>query len=312
MNVDTIFLTNRNDVSIDYLIGKYQNISESYLRIDSEDINLINFQISPGSALNCYAHDKHYNLDKVKSVVFRRVPSSFENENDGEDRPYLNGERKHFLEGLFLCFSNAKWINPMFATQIAERKLYQLQVAAKLGLNIPKSFVGNKLSNALDFLSLTPETIIKPISNGLQVLPDKVYSIYTTQVNRQSFEALGLAETFDTPVFLQEKIVNQADIRVTIVGKTAYPVEILKKNDEVDWRKPEIVKEYKTTSLPTHITNKLLELNQFFGLVYSAIDLIRTPGNQYVFLEINPVGEWVWLERELNLDISAKLIKELI
>jgi D-alanine-D-alanine ligase-like ATP-grasp enzyme len=33
-----------------------------------------------------------------------------------------------------------------------------------------------------------------------------------------------------------------------------------------------------------------------FGLNYGAIDMIITPDGEYVFLEINPVGEFFWLE----------------
>lgn len=49
-----------------------------------------------------------------------------------------------------------------------------------------------------------------------------------------------------------------------------------------------------------------------FSMVYSTIDLIETPGGDFIFLEINPVGEWVWLEQELGLNISGKLIQELL
>lgn len=49
-----------------------------------------------------------------------------------------------------------------------------------------------------------------------------------------------------------------------------------------------------------------------FKMVYSAIDLIETPDGDFVFLEINPVGEWAWLELELGMNISEKLIDELL
>jgi len=77
----------------------------------------------------------------------------------------------------------------MFATHIAERKLYQLRLAKDLGLNIPVSLVSNNRDRVLAFLQSHKECIIKPISNGLQVLKDRSYSIYTTPVSAVS---LGL------------------------------------------------------------------------------------------------------------------------
>jgi len=102
-----------------------------------------------------------------------------------------------------------------------------------------------------------------------------------------------LAEQFDTPVFVQERIPNYADIRITIVGSKIFSAAIKNNSGEVDWRKPEIVKSYERIELPTELAGQLLKLNRELGLIYSAIDLIQTPEKEFYFLEINPVGEWV-------------------
>lgn len=308
----TLFLTNREDISVEYLIERYRQHSESYLRINSEDIGLLEFEVDPSGSTHCFIENTLFDLSRVSSVLFKRVPSKFNTPATDADRPYLNNERKHFFEGLYLTFSDAKWINPMFATHIAERKLYQLHVASRMQLNIPRSLMTNSRQKALDFLTGNESSIIKPVSNGLQVLADVTYSIYTTTISPDEFGDLDLAETFETPVFLQNKISNSADIRVTIVGHHVFAVKITKEGREVDWRRPDIIKRYEITQLPSDLVTKLLELNAFFGMVYSAIDLILTPEGQYIFLEINPVGEWVWLENELGIDISGKLIAELL
>ncbi|MGK9118318.1 hypothetical protein [Olivibacter jilunii] len=312
MTTKTLFLTNRDDVSIEYLLSKFRDKSASYLRINSEDIDLIDFEVQPNGVTRCYVENTEYDLSSVKSVLFKRVPTKFNIPIDDEDRAYLVNERKHFFEGLYLTLEKAKWINPMFATHIAERKLFQLKVASKIGLKIPKSILTNKLSLALNFLDNNPLSIIKPISNGLQIVKDKAYSIYTTAITKDIFKELQLEETFGTPVFLQERISNNYDIRVTIVGEKIFAVRIGKEGDGVDWRKPEVKKEYKLIDLPITLHQKLLKLNEYFGMIYSAIDLILTPEGEYIFLEINPVGEWVWLEKELDIDISDTLIKELL
>lgn len=312
MEVKTLFLTNRDDASIEYLISKFREHSQAYLRINSEDLEILNFEVDPAGQIRCFAADEEYLFSDVKSVVFKRVPTKYNNPVGDENSAYLNNERKHFFEGLYLTLDHAKWVNPMFATHIAERKIYQLKVAALLGLKIPKSVITNKLDTAISFLDSQRKAIIKPVSNGLQVLKDKVYSIYTTQVTAQEFRRLDLAETFSTPVFLQEHISNKYDIRVTIVGKSVFAVKISKESTDVDWRKPEIIKHYQPTTLPESIVEKLLILTSKLGMVYSAIDLIETPGGEFIFLEINPVGEWVWLEQELGLNISEKIIQELL
>jgi glutathione synthase/RimK-type ligase-like ATP-grasp enzyme len=312
MQTRTLFLTNRDDLSVEYLIEKFRQKTDQYLRINSEDLGLLEFDVDPAGSIGCEVEGQFYDLTNIRSVLFKRVPSKFNTPLTDEDRPYLNNERKHFLEGLYLTFSQAKWVNPMFATHIAERKIYQLFTASRMGLDTPKSMVTNKYSKAIQFLQQNTLAIIKPVSNGLQVVKDTTYSIYTTDITAEIFDSLELSEVFETPVYLQEKIRNAADIRVTIVGRHIFAVTITKEGDEVDWRKPDIIKQYAVIQLPERLEAQLLELNKFFGMVYSAIDLILTPEGKYVFLEINPVGEWVWLEHELGIDISGKLIQELL
>lgn len=312
MDIQTIIISNREDVSVEYLISRIKERTEKYLRINSEDIGQIEFEINPGGKMACVVQDREFDLRTVKSVLFRRIPTKFNIAKEGENHQYLNYERKHFLEGLYLTFSSAKWINPMYATQIAERKLFQLEVAFSLGLTIPKSTVTNRLYQAQSFLSFHKASIIKPISNGLQVLKDRVYSIYTTEINLNSFNSLELAPVFDTPVFLQEKIDNSYDLRVTIIKDKVFSVKITKDSNEVDWRRPEITKRYTLVYLPLQLEQLLLKLHNSFGMIYSAIDMIVTSKGEHVFLEINPVGEWVWLEMELGIDISGHLIRELL
>ncbi len=39
-------------------------------------------------------------------------------------------------------------------------------------------------------------------------------------------------------------------------------------------------------------------------LNFAAIDLVETPNEEFVFLEVNPNGQWLWLEDMLDLRIS--------
>jgi len=312
MQVKTLFISNRDDASVSYLIEKFTERCDRYLRIDSEDISLLNFRIDPEGHSLCCDQTQEYSLNKVHSILFKRIPSKYDNPPGDENAPYLNNERKHFLEGLYLSLDKAKWINPMFATHIAERKLYQLKVASNIGLRIPKSLITNNLTQAMEFLRGNKRSIIKPVSNGLQVIGERAYSIYTTEVDADHFGKLGLSDVFSTPVFLQARIPNKHDLRVTIVAETVFAVRISKIGNEVDWRKPEIEKKYEPVTLPQALIGRLHRLMAHLGMVYAAIDLIETPDGDYIFLEINPVGEWAWLEHELGLNISEKIIDQLL
>jgi hypothetical protein len=56
----------------------------------------------------------------------------------------------------------------------------------------------------------------------------------------------------------------------------------------------------------------LTKFMETFGLIYGAFDLIVTPEGRYVFLEINPSGQFMWLEYATGLEITAELADLLI
>ena len=48
---------------------------------------------------------------------------------------------------------------------------------------------------------------------------------------------------------------------------------------------------------------------QTLGLVYGAFDFIRTPRGEDVFLEVNPTGEWAWLENSLGFPMRDAFVE---
>jgi glutathione synthase/RimK-type ligase-like ATP-grasp enzyme len=103
------------------------------------------------------------------------------------------------------------------------------------------------------------------------------------------------------PMTFQENIPKALELRITIVGKQLFTAAINSQQLEgatYDWRKEgrALHQQWQAYDLPQIIEKQLLELMAYFGLNYGAIDMIVTPDERYIFLEINPVGEFFWLE----------------
>ena len=79
-----------------------------------------------------------------------------------------------------------------------------------------------------------------------------------------------------------------------------------------DWRKDQINIDYEIFELPKGIQQKLLNLHQKFEMFFGAYDFIVDPKGEYYFLEVNPAGQWLWLEEILNLSISESIAEALI
>ena len=305
-----LFITNKDDFAVDYLIYKVKSNNIDYFRINSEDIIELYFSYNVDEIV-LYSNNFRVEMDNVKSIYFRRCPNIFPNVTDVENSSYVNRERKEFFEGIYLSLNDRKWINPIYSTLKAERKLYQLKIAQKIGFLIPDTLVSNSPKEINDFYyKHNKDCIVKPISHGLQVTPNGYYSIYTSKLESE-FKKQN--EIFECPLYIQENIDNFRDIRCTVIGNNIFCVEIEKTNsNDVDWRNPNIKKQYKVHTLPKEIESKILKLHKELNLIYSAIDFILTSDGIYYFLETNPAGEWVWLDNELNLPIKEKIIEELI
>lgn len=304
-----LFITNRDDISIDYLLLTIVNKGIPYLRLNSEDITHCDISYTIEQPPIIHIKDICYSLSHVSSVYFRRAPTVFEPPLNVEDGQYLNRERKEFFEGLYLNL-NCKWINPIFSTYIAERKVHQLHVANSVGFKTPNTLLTNSPLKANDFLESFENCIIKPISHGLQVTSETSFSIYTSNFKKSSF--IDGDQRFESPILLQKRIIG-TDIRAVVINDNIFCVEIIKDNpEEIDWRKPTINKKYIPHFLPSKVKDSIIHLHKRLDLIYSSIDFIKTADNEYVFLETNPAGEWVWLERECKLPISDTLISYMV
>jgi glutathione synthase/RimK-type ligase-like ATP-grasp enzyme len=80
---------------------------------------------------------------------------------------------------------------------------------------------------------------------------------------------------------------------------------------EIDWRRRPFDIEKTPITLPSDIDAKLIALLRAFGLYFGAFDLIVTPEGRHVFLEVNPAGQYLWVEAQTKLPITEAIANEL-
>ena len=118
------------------------------------------------------------------------------------------------------------------------------------------------------------------------------------------------------PVICQEYVRKQFELRITIVGKEIFPCAIYSQEADaahrVDWRGDPYAIRHEAFALPSDIEEKCLALMDALGLQFGCIDMIVTPDNEYVFLEINPWGQWLWVQQLTSMPITEALVDLLI
>ncbi|RKH25253.1 hypothetical protein D7X75_30375 [Corallococcus sp. CA031C] len=115
------------------------------------------------------------------------------------------------------------------------------------------------------------------------------------------------------PAIFQEFIDARFDIRVTVVGNRVFAVRIDSQSGQstLDWRFDHSVA-FELFELEPSIEASVLLLLRELGLTYGAIDMRQTPEGEYVFLEVNPAGQYLFAELLTGAPISEAMAQELL
>jgi len=238
----------------------------------------------------------------LRAVWWRR-PQPFVVHDDvrsPQDRGFAVGEIAAAVAGLWSCLP-ATWVNDPDRDEAGSRKMWQLQVAARLGLRVPRTCMTNDPARAREFLHREPGRVIFKPFGGTPA---------TWRETRPVREAdLDLLESVRyAPVIFQEAVAG-SDVRVTIVGTQVFAAELRTEESgyAYDFRVDTHHCPTAAHDLPAPVSAGLLRLMEVLGLWYGAVDLRRTPEGDYVFLEINPAGQWLFVEYATGQPIAAAL-----
>ena len=316
MTDDVVLLVTASyDLAADYVSDALSRLGVPTFRLDTDRFPLeVKASFDPASGLVLTQGDKSVDSHHIRSVWYRRnVESALPEYLDQYNLEFCRRESRAFLEGALLTIPTTRWISYPPAIWLAERKVYQLSVALKLGFNLPATMITNDEFAARGFTEHL-EPIAKAVSSGYVDSPGGYRAMFTTSLTRSDLDDLDTLRL--APVTFQEKVRKASDIRVTVVDDNIFATEIMSQShqsSETDWRateNPDI--EHRLHELPDHVKTQCLRLVDRLGLKFGAIDLALTAPGEYTFFEINPNGEWLWLEYQLGFPIAEKIAESLV
>lgn len=256
------------------------------------------------------------NTEQVQAVWMRRI---WEPKLSKELAPQFQEacvrESLATLDGFWDSLREARWVDDLERINVANNKLRQLRVASEVGLVIPQTLVTNNPESAREFFQQVKgkmvSKLLTPLSRSIE---HTSFFLYTSTVKE---EDLLDAETLRyCPMVFQEQIPKHLELRVVYVNGNVFVGALdasVYAASTVDWRRPGVeAGSWQFHELPDEVVRRLKAFMARFGLVFGALDFILTPSGEYVFLEINPIGEWGMLERDLNLPISSAIADALI
>lgn len=254
-------------------------------------------------------------FEEVKAIWYRRPLDFREVEiNAGEDiRKFVVNEAQHTSRGMFANYEGF-WVNDPIRTMLSNYKLHQLMIAREVGFAIPDTIVTTDVEMAEMFYKENDGEIVhKAQTTPIFKVNNEYRATYTTKIEKEHV-GLGLLNgVVNCPSLFQRLIEKEFEVRVTVFGDKIFSLRIDSQVDErskYDWRKyqnPEVVP-YSKWNIPKEEEKKCLELLKKLGLVYGAFDFIVTKEGEYIFLEVNPHGQWVWVEEYTGMPLSESLV----
>ncbi len=241
-------------------------------------------------------------LQEIRSVWLRR-PEPFLPPLDValEEQAFVLGEMDQLFFAL-LYDLDTFWMSHPAAMRSASLKLEQLMRAKRFGFRVPRTIVPTSEGEITQFFDdVSGQVVYKTLSDpalGLQRAQSKQFTL-TTAISPTQLTPDFAVSALLTPNQFQEFIPKRLELRVTVIGSEVFTVELHSQEIEsarIDWRANPFDFTYKIGTLPEDVEKRCVEFVHSYGLSYGALDLIQTPEGEYVFLENNPGGQFLWLQ----------------
>lgn len=256
-------------------------------------------------------------LEAVDSVWFRRpgAPKADPAITDPEIRTYIEEECEAHVSTTWDDLNVLAVPGSRADIRDASRKTTQLARAHSIGFVLPETLITTDSEEFLDFwYRHRGQVITKPLH-----MPGILHKGRSLVRMAEIASTADVAETSSLrlcPLIIQEYAAKRSEIRVTVVGEDVFAAEIHSQQSnhtKIDWRSYDSsTTRYTTHELPARTAQFCRELVHGFGLCYGAIDLVLTPDDRYVFLEVNPSGQWLWIEDATGLPITRAIADLLI
>lgn len=313
-----LIVTRSTDTTADYVLKRMRERNVPYFRLDTDTFGReirIDLFFKPTSRYMLTLNNRCMDiLKKVKVVWFRRLskPEMPDIQNK-EARGFAEQELDYTVHWLIDSLQ-CPIIDREQDLARARNKFDQLRIAQRLHLIVPQTLVTNNPKSAIAFLKQYPSAIVKSVAGYGVQLKNGFESIYTNEVTSKIIADIDSIKF--SPACFQQKIEKIFEIRATIIGNVILTCKIDSQKSEktkIDWRRYDIPNTpHSIYQLDKQLEEKLLRMVRHYNVRFASFDLIMTPTDKIVFLEMNAGSQFVWIEQLTGLPITDELITELL
>lgn len=194
------------------------------------------------------------------------------------------------------------WVNHPAQNYRADQKLLQLRQAAELSFPVPRTMLTSSVAQLRRFYERVGPLVFKSLA------PHDAYNgrfVYTSPVDVSRVTAADLRPC---PALFQERVDKAADIRLTVVGDRMIGARLRTRAEEhIDWRVHSGETKWERWEVPRYMARFAEAMMRHFSLSFAAFDFVQDQSGKLFFLELNPNGQWLWLQVDTEQDIAGSI-----
>lgn len=313
-----LLFTQKFDTHADQLCSELTRLGAYPFRVDAEQVSQLDVGFSSGE-LQLSRADLSAAATDFDAVFVRRRPSADDfgissRSHDVDIDQFILMQKEFMMQELFFRLHvTSRMYNSLDANNRFMGKLNQDPVARRVGLDVPRTIVSSEKNIIGKFVAEIRDEgkriCSKPLVSKNVIINGEAYTRYT-ELLPENFDVEN--EDFSCPLIMQEYIEKRYEVRATVIDHKILAVRIDSQEapggTQVDWRKYNLPRTpHSIYKLPDEVQEKLLRFHEIAGLRFSAFDLARSEQGNYVFLETNPMGQWLWLENLTGLRITREI-----
>jgi len=236
-------------------------------------------------------------------VIRRRRGPMLSSDLAAEDAIFARRQADILTDAVPEFVSNSGlWVNPPDQRLRANNKPAQLKAARGARMAIPDTLISNDPEEILRFVRDHDKVVHKPLQPAVWSGPDGSHLTFTGMVTPEDVLRSGQSLAL-TPTIFQSYVEKAFEVRAVFMGDCCFAARIEAKRGGVavvDWRTTYFVGSglpLAHMTLPQDVHEQCRSIMKALGLVFGCFDFCVRPDGQYVFLEVNPMGQFLWMDR---------------
>lgn len=248
-------------------------------------------------------------------ILFRRPALHLpEDQIHPADREYAIAACRVFRNSLWKFISRKAFcVNPPNSEARCDKVLQQM-VASRHGLEIAETLYSNDPDEIRSFIKEHRGVIaFKSINPPLMWQDsDTIWHLHTTLVGLEQLVEDEILRV--TPSIYQAVVQKDYELRVTVIGRHIFSAKLHSQethSGKIDWRKAGDDIKIESHDLPPEVAAACLGVMEELCIVFGCFDFVVTPDGDYVFLEVNQMGQFLFVERHTHqrlLDAFSEML----